>query len=86
MTSRDVANLFFVTILKESSYILTGSLASLAGRADLLPDRDLDEVLAEIDAGLLYDVRRRTHHYQRYRRPELYGPLTDPTFGAKWLA
>ena len=45
-----------------------------------------DVVLAEIDAKLFYDVRRRTHHYQRYRRPELYGPLTDPAFGAKWLA
>jgi len=45
-----------------------------------------DVVLAEIDAELFYDVRRRTHHCQRYRRPELYGPLADPAFGAKWLA
>jgi len=43
-----------------------------------------DLVVAEIDAKRFYDVRRRTHHYLRYRRPELYGPLTDPTFGAEW--
>jgi len=43
-----------------------------------------DLAVADIDADLFYTVRRRTHHYQRYRRPELYGPLADPTFGAKW--
>lgn len=45
-----------------------------------------DVVVAEIDAKLFYDVRRRTHHYLRYRRPELYGPLADPAFGAQWYA
>lgn len=45
-----------------------------------------DLVLADIDAKLFYDVRRRTHHYMRYRRPELYGPLADPAFGAQWYA
>jgi predicted amidohydrolase len=45
-----------------------------------------DVVLAEIDADMFYNVRRRTHHYLRYRRPELYSPLTDPQFGAQWEA
>lgn len=43
-----------------------------------------DVVVASIEANLFYDVRRRTHHYLRHRRPELYGPLADPAFGARW--
>ncbi len=41
-----------------------------------------DLVVADIDAKRFYDVRRRPHHYLRYRRPDLYGPLADPGFGA----